>query len=308
MWYVGTSGTTVGVGYATSLDGFMWSKHQGPVLTPGPPGAWDNAYVELGYVVWNGSQYLMWYRGAGLTDLQNGAVGVAISQDGISWTKYSHNPVLMPSGVDERLLASPFVTRTLIGYEMWYTARSASDPPNSQVARILYATSPDGFNWMKWNFPVLTPSNSSQAWDSGSLYSPSVFYDNTTYGIWFSALNQTTFIVPKIGYATSLDGVNWNKSATNPILVPGSVGSWDSRGVENPDVVVVAGRFMLYYDGYGENSVQRIGVAESPAAFTIPEFPTIPLGLLMVSVGVTSVLSAFERTRRTRYIKQKEDS
>ncbi len=296
MWYVGTHGGVIGIGYATSRDGLVWTKYPTPVLTPGTAGAWDGADIQLGSVIWNGTRYLMWYRGAGTTSYLNGAVGLAASADGINWVKDSRNPILKPTSVDQSLLTTPFVISTSVGYEMWYAARSTSDSPNSQVSRILYCTSRDGVSWIRWQNPVLIPSSNIQDWDSGALYSPSVIYDGSTYGMWFTGLNRT-YLFPKVGFVSSVDGANWNVTSTGPVLTPGGTGSWDSKGVENQDVLLMGGTFMLYYDGFGPDSKPRIGLAYSPSGFTIPEFSNAPFVLLLASATFLPVFLLAKRRK-----------
>jgi len=287
MWFVGGRSGGTGIGYANSSDGITWNKYASPVLLPGPSGAWDSPQIGLGSVVWNGTRFLMWYSGSSPVAFPNGAVGLATSSDGISWVKYSGNPVLKPSEIDQKYLSSPFVVRMNISYSMWYTGKSASDPDALQITRILYATSFDGITWYKRPSAVLSPSTNPQAWDSGSVYSPSVIFDGTNFGMWYSGLNGS-YASPRIGFATSPDGATWNTSAVkNPILTPGSQGSWDMAGVEQPSVVVGNG-FMLYYDGTSGSASTRIGLARAPQGFTIPEFPP-PASILILGVSILAV-------------------
>jgi predicted GH43/DUF377 family glycosyl hydrolase len=279
MWYVGGRSGVTGIGYANSTDGITWRKYNDPVLLPGPQESWDSSQVGLGSVIWNGTLFLMWYSGSSPVTYVNGAVGMAMSTDGISWIKYPGNPVLKPSTIDQRYIASPFVIKLLQTYNMWYTGKGAVDLQSSQISRILYATSFDGINWTKWPSPVLIPTGTN-SWDSGSVFSPAVLYDGTNFGIWYSGLNQS-YLNPGIGFGTSPDGATWTKSSMNPILQPGGPGSWDSAGVEQPSIATVNG-YMLYYDGFS-NGVWGIGLARAPQGFAVPEFPT-PVSSLLLGV------------------------
>jgi signal transduction histidine kinase len=50
--------------YATSPDGIDWTKSpHGPVLRPGPDGAWDDAGLVTGDVLFDGRTYHLWYEG-----------------------------------------------------------------------------------------------------------------------------------------------------------------------------------------------------------------------------------------------------
>jgi predicted GH43/DUF377 family glycosyl hydrolase len=298
MWYVGGRSGATGIGYATSPDGITWNKYASPVLLPGPSGAWDSSQVGLGSVVWNGTRFLMWYSGSSSVAFPNGAVGLATSSNGTSWVKYSGNPVLKPSAIDQKYLSTPFVIAMNISYSMWYTGKNATDPDSLQITKILYATSFDGITWNKWPHAVLSPSPNPQAWDSGSVYSPSVIFDGTSFGMWYSGLNQS-YVTPRIGFATSPDGATWNTSAAkNPILNSGSQGSWDVAGVEQPSVVVGNG-FMLYYDGISASASTKIGLARSPQGFTISEFPALaPILILGVSIFAVACLTRRQENRK----------
>ena len=276
MWYVGGHATGIGIGYANSSDGITWKKYPEAVLSPGSPGSWDSSRVTIGSVLWNGTLFLMAYRGENATTFANGAIGVAASKDGISWVKYSGNPIMTP-GLADSFMGEPFAIRWQTTYNMWYAGKSANDP---SIIRILYATSANGIKWTKWPTPVLSPSSDPNAWDSATVTSPSVARQDADFGLWYTGLNQSG-TNPQIGYATSTDGVGWSKSVQNPILPLGLPDSWDSAGVEQPGVVKGANGYMMYYDGFNATSAARIGLAYAPQNFTVPELMVPQFGFLV---------------------------
>jgi predicted GH43/DUF377 family glycosyl hydrolase len=235
----------------------------------------------------------MWYTGTNGITYPGGAVGLAISTDGIDWMKYSGNPILTPSalGNDQKYIATPDVISLKLTYNMWYTGKSGASP---NVNTILYATSFDGTNWSKWPSPVLTPSTNSTAWDSYGVYSASATWNGQIFGLWYSGINQTG-IGPSIGFSTSPDGGTWTRSANNPILSPGPPGSWDSAGVEQPSVVQTASGYMLFYDGYSNLQGQRIGLALAPPDFTVAEFPIPTAELLLGFITCAALYLTYYR-------------
>jgi len=296
MWYLGYRSETelnLGkIGYATSQDGIAWTKHPDPVLTPGSQGAWDASSVWGGSVIWNGSKFVMWYRGEG-RGFEEGAVGLATSSDGVSWTKYAANPVLKATSIDKAELGHPYVIWDGSEYKMWYNGRS-----DSGKMRIFLATSGDGIAWTKRTSPVV--STSASGWDAGWVYCPTVIFDGSKYGMWYSAMDRN-YQYRGIGYATSDDGVSWRKSTTNPILSGGPAGAWDGYGaVDNQGVLMFRGKVMLYYSAYqlvGQEQVSyKIGLAESPEGFAIPEMPLGAFGLILGLVLFTGY--AIIRRRR----------
>jgi len=295
MWYQGGHSGINHIGYATSSDGLTWQK-QGIALLSGGPGDWDSSSVSLGSVLWNGTAYLMWYTGSSLTKYQGGAVGLAFSTDGLNWVKYSGNPVMTPSalGNDQKYIAAPYVIRLKLTYNMWYTGKSNASP---NVNKILYATSFDGIHWEPWPAPVFPPSTDQTAWDSNGVYSPSVIWSGQMFGMWYSGINQTG-LGPRIGFATSPDGGTWTRSASNPILIPGPPGSWDSAGVEQPSVVRGSNDYMMYYDGYSSGQGQRIGLALAPQGFAIAEFHVSAVELLLGLITCSGLYMACYRRRK----------
>jgi len=77
MWYSGSDGSNVRIGYATSDDGMVWTKYEGnPVLNLGAPGAWDGYDAWTPSVVFYDEAYKMWYSG---NDGSNWRIGYATS-------------------------------------------------------------------------------------------------------------------------------------------------------------------------------------------------------------------------------------
>jgi predicted GH43/DUF377 family glycosyl hydrolase len=291
MWYVGGHATANGIGYANSSDGITWKRYPQAVLSPGPAGSWDSSRITIGSVLWNESLFLMAYRGENATTFTNGAIGVAASKDGISWIKYPGNPVMIPGHLDA-VMGEPFAIRWQTTYNMWYAGNIANEP--ASTIRIFYATSSNGIKWTKWPAPVLSPSSDPYVWDSATVTSPSVVRQGSNFGLWYTGFNQSS--TGQIGYATSTDGVGWSKSLSNPILTVGLSGSWDSAGVEHPDVVKGANGYLMYYDGFNAASGARIGLAYPPENFTVPELVVPQVGLLIVLL--VCVTACYGRRKR----------
>ena len=98
MWYIAASSRWQGgydtsrVRYATSEDGIHWTLYPKYVLR-GDNGAWDSGGINRGIsVVSVNGEYKMWYTG--LDSANNWKIGLATSNDGINWEKYSNNPVI----------------------------------------------------------------------------------------------------------------------------------------------------------------------------------------------------------------------
>ena len=261
MWFSGldSNGNPSGIGYATSTDGMKWVENTQPVMTAAGTD-WEGNYISVGSVIWTGSEFMMWYRGVGGragSGQASGGVGLATSPDGVTWTKYFANPVMIPTVVDSAFISNPYVIQVGSSYKMWYACSSSS---GLSTTAICYAASTDGINWVKQSSAVLV---GSLPWEVGDLYSPSVIYNGTTYEMWYTGDNQTGS--SQIGYATSNDGIAWTPSSNNPIFGAGPAGAWDAGGVGNQCVVQFGGGFLLYYTGYGtsKTSLDYIGLLQS---------------------------------------------
>ena len=258
MWYGGHDGTTARIGYATSADGITWTEYAGnPVLDVGEGGSWDDEYVGAPYVLFDGSTYHMWYDGDDGTD---GSIGYATSPDGITWTKYAGNPVMLNGAAGswaESDVGNPCIRFDGSTYHMWFYGWNAS----TAIICIGYATSADGITWTPYaNNPVLTPD--AGKWDKQRVEAPDVHFDGNTYHMWYTGGNTTSWWRWRQGYATSTDGITWIKYADNPILAL-SAGSWDSQWAAFGRVLWDAdnSQYKMWYGGGSENGNAKFGYA-----------------------------------------------
>jgi hypothetical protein len=169
MWFAGKDLLRYNIGYATSPDGVVWTKHpQNPVLTAGAEGAPDDADVVSPHVLYQNGLFHMWYAGRGETN----QIFYATSPDGVQWTKHPNNPVLDLGGNydwDNGEIAAPSVIWTGARFEMWYQAYSRGTLKHY----IGHAWSLDGYTWTKDTLnPVV--GLESYAWDGYSIFYPSV--------------------------------------------------------------------------------------------------------------------------------------
>jgi predicted GH43/DUF377 family glycosyl hydrolase len=224
MLYAGrsTSLQIYQIGLATSTDGINWTRYSGnPILQPGSSGAWDEKQVLDPSLVIDldappEERYKMWYNGYDRNDRI--AIGLAISADGLNWTKYSGNPVITPgaSGTwdDTPYLYTAFVLKEGSEYKMWYAAIKIW-----QVGRIGLATSTDGKAWVKDpQNPVLVPGPAG-SWDAYEVYGAHVISNgSSSYQMWFNGIETPGGRFGQIGLATSNDGRAWLKFPYNPIM------------------------------------------------------------------------------------------
>jgi predicted GH43/DUF377 family glycosyl hydrolase len=199
MWYGGqtyqyrSGATSWQIGYATSPDGMHWTKYSGnPVLTNGTIDSWDGARVSYPVVLHEKTGYMMYYTGYAW---KNGNIvtssvneGLALSDDGINWTRHSEL-TLPPSGWYTRMLRGFGSVINLNGtYVATFSGATASPSSGSMIG---LATSTDGISWSEVaGNPVLSPSSSG--WDSGSVIGSAFVPVNGNYFLYYHGWSSTT--------------------------------------------------------------------------------------------------------------------
>lgn len=170
------------------------------------------------------------------------------------WDKYAQNPVLdvgSEGSWDCRGVSNPSVLYDGREYKMWYTGFDGKN------MRIGYATSKDGVHWEKSvNNPVLDLGEFC-SWDSMHVANPTVIFNGNEYKMWYTGCNGRM----RIGYATSKDGINWQKSNDNPVLDLGAWGSPDSD-IWSPSVVFDGSEYKMWFTAF--DGQIKIGYATSP--------------------------------------------
>ncbi len=135
------------------------------------------------------------------------------------------------------------------------------------------AVSADGVRWRKHG-PVLAPEASS--WEGDYIAANgSALVVGEEFFYWYQAGSP-----PRIGLARSHEGKIWRKHP-QPVLGLGPRGAWDERGVADPYVVRIGGRFYMYYLGEDRARRQRLGIAISDDGvhwWKHPRNPVLELG------------------------------
>lgn len=140
-------------------------------------------------------------------------------------------------------------------YKMWYTGQF------NGKSYIGYAVSNDGRGFIrKVKDPVLIPE---LAYEKNSVMNPCVLWNEKLhlFQMWYAA--GDTYEPDNICYATSIDGIVWNKALDhNPVLTK-SENIYDKCKVGGCDVHIVNGKYIMYYIGYQNVDVARICIAKS---------------------------------------------
>ncbi|QDT41807.1 Alpha/beta hydrolase family protein [Gimesia alba] len=230
LWYCGSRGTVkqriFQMGLAHSPDGIRFQKQQqNPVfqfgdakhsiLTPTLLRTPDGATLR------ENNQLRMWFSS---TDFQDPTglhqLHETTSSDGIHWSK--------PSPAELKHVYAPTILKTGRTYQMWFTDVS-KDP-----WCIKHASSLDGKKWRVTPDPVL---EIDQTWEAGRLFYPTVLKINDVYLMWYGSYWKARKNTTALGFAASIDGLKWYKSAANPIFKPDPDRPWESHYVTSQSVM-----------------------------------------------------------------------
>lgn len=184
------------------------------------------------------------------------AIAVTTSNDGINWTplKIVLNRELSTGWEDEVNRATVIYKEGM--YHMWYTGQA------NNISRIGYAISKDGYLFERRSEPVIY---NEEQWENDSVMNPDVIYDEeeNIFKMWYAA--GETYEPDVIAYATSRDGVNWNKYNENPILKANeNKRALDNFKVGGCDVHKISNNsYIMFYIGYTDIDTARIFIAKS---------------------------------------------
>ncbi len=264
MWYMagGLPHVTSRMLYTTSIDGIHWNKFGfgASVMDPGSPGNWDR-WMDTPEIFHDSTGYKLYYFGDSAEGGGNklptsvASIGVATSLDGITWTKYAGNPLLThgtPGEWDQHWIESPALYYDSVNhqYMMWY---SGVDTTEWRI-QIGLATSPDGFAWTKHAGNPVVAVGPWGSFDDMWVAVPCVIRRGNLFEMWYSAFSSlSAFDTLRIGYATSTDGIHWEKSSRNPLfstVTPPHDTTVDKRGPWAPDVVFdqTSNTFSMLYE------------------------------------------------------------
>ena len=200
----------------------LWKKYElNPVLGNDKIGTIFDPYVMFDYKGFY-RMYVSWRK--------NGNIAVSLSRNGFKW---SNLHIVLDKGNSnwENIINRASIIYRNGFYHMWYTGQK------NGKSKIGYAKSKDGYKFKKLKNPVLIPEYS---FEKQSVMNPHVIFDQKEkkYKMWYAA---GEYIEPDvIGYATSLDGINWKKYKNNPIFTA-------SRNILSLDSFKVGGSMCTKY-------------------------------------------------------------
>lgn len=242
------------IAYATSPDGIKWTKH-GAVISPGPPGSWMDMGADSPSVIYEDGVFKMWFVGAQHFQKYRNGIGYATSTDGKTWD-VERQPVVPPSQ------SMPMAWNTCVIKKdgLWYHFVAVSSIGPSYPTDVVLLTSVDGKIWSERG-KVLS-ARKEIPWQKAGIVPGQVIYDENRFKMFYTAFSENTFSM-SIGYAESIDGLNWSNSSNLPTLSLSDTPSWVTNGVGFPAVIRDQGKLKIWFSGLTDRSHgYHIGYAE----------------------------------------------
>lgn len=155
----------IGRATAPGPDG-PWTVDPEPLVTAGAEGAWDAGGVSWPSVVATDDGWAMYYAAGDGPRTQSGAIGMATSSDGVTWTKRDEPVLTASSAWEGDALDRPRVQRVDDGWLMVYTG--------STLNQRGFAWSDDGISWTPDpSNPVISADDfpvDGNTWDTALLW------------------------------------------------------------------------------------------------------------------------------------------
>lgn len=199
-----------------------------------------------------------------------------VSDDGVNWEAVQDNPVIVTEDVpyaEVAALASSVRVEDdgtwVLYFYTWNTRAGRSG--ESTIGRAT-ADSPSG-PWEVDPEPLLAGGEEG-SWDEHGVAAPSVVKTDDGYLMTYYGIDVDD--VMRIGVATSLDGITWEKSEANPVLT--ATEEWEGSILNQPRVIVTgSGYLMIYRTMKSDISSIRLALATSEDGITWQKSAANPL-------------------------------
>jgi len=279
LFYSGSANlmtTPFAIGYATSIDGFNWTKNSSNPVFEADGTGFDAFMVAEGKIIIEDSLWILYYNARAVGGPGPGpSIGRATSTspDG-PWDRMN-DPILTTgsSGEWDAAFISPnSILPVDSGYIMYYSGGTGYPLPPSDHAMVGLAFSSDGITWTKYDDPLTTNPpyaesdpvltlGSAGSYDSGLAWECDVLKTTNGFEMFYTG-DPDSWTGERISYATSINGINWIKYEQNPILT--DMQNWATIDLVGPSAIIINNEYFVYYVGNTTLFNGQIGLATSP--------------------------------------------
>ena len=209
------------IGYAVSEDGYEWVRASEKPISFSDELEYDLVGISDSFLLISQDNiWIMYFTGGSSTGLGTSFIGRATAPEITGPWTFDDAPLLLPGdarGWDGGGIRNPQVFKTQTGYMMFFTGRHGNPRLNGR-GQIGLATSPDGVTWTKYKDPVFKVGGEF-AWDSKSVKLGAILQTQNGWAmLYFGTVEKDMRTFENLGFATSLDGINWERYTGNPVF------------------------------------------------------------------------------------------
>lgn len=264
--FFGASSTIPSIGYATSEDGFHWTKYaENPVLKADE----SSAPGGIGFAcpVIDGDTWILFLAPSPTLGTRESIKKATAPAPTGPWT-------VEPAPIAQNGDLSDWDT---YGFALMSALHIDAEYVVTYYSRDGYGriASTDGLTWTKYNDPATTETVFAKsdpifgkgepgAWDSGDVL-PIVHFGEHGWEMFYIGSGAASNYFRELGYAASPDGIHWTRFSDNPVLE--YVDEYVNTVLDS--VVVVDGTYYLYHSiWYGDTTPLDIGISVTTGTIT----------------------------------------
>ncbi|MEN8193371.1 MAG: T9SS type A sorting domain-containing protein [Bacteroidota bacterium] len=189
------------------------------------------------------------------------------------FVKHINNPIYnnTPLQLDDYVIINNCVVYESGKYNMYYAAKDKGINSMSLNMYIGYTYSVDGMTWENNNKNLIISSD--EKWEKYGFLDAMVIVVNSIWHMWYVCPADEKISDTYLGYATSRDGIKWEKREGKLNFFKSKEG-WDSGGIFPLSIVYNGSNFIMYYKAYANsdylaaNKNCAVGMAESVDGIT----------------------------------------
>ena len=222
-----------------------------PVLKPGLLGSFDDNGVLPSCIIKKQKIFYLFYIGwrPSVTTRYSLIAGLAKSKNLRFFKRVSKSPILNLNNKEPyQILTAPTVIKKNNKYYMWYVSCKKWKNKDFPYYDIKLAISKDLLKWNQSGISCIKLKKNERA-----VARPFVIYEKKLFKMWYCYEKKVSGY--RIGYAESINGVNWIRKDKKIKFINNLVGENKMRAY--PNIVKLKGDTFMFYNGnnYGEEGI-----------------------------------------------------